>query len=211
MFAIPPTIQALIIINVVVYLLQLATGDALLIPFALWSSFGSGGSPGMPMEVPPFEPWQPITYSFLHGGTTHLFFNMLALWMFGTDIERVWGPRRFLIYYFVCVVSAAAAQLLVAQMSSGPAYPTIGASGGVFGVLLAFGMMFPRRMVMLLFPPIPMPAWLLVTLYGGLELLLGVTGTQAGVAHFAHLGGMAGGYLLIQYWRGRLPIRPGRR
>jgi len=211
MFAIPPTIQALIIINVVVYLLQLTTGDTLLIPFALWSSFDRVGPAGMPMGVPPFEPWQPITYSFLHGSTTHLFFNMLALWMFGTDIERVWGPRRFLIYYFVCVVSAAAAQLLVAQMSGGPAYPTIGASGGVFGVLLAFGMMFPRRMVMLLFPPIPMPAWLLVTLYGLLELLLGVTGTQAGVAHFAHLGGMAGGYLLIQYWRGRLPIKPGRR
>jgi membrane associated rhomboid family serine protease len=136
---------------------------------------------------------------------------MLALWMFGSDIERVWGPRRFLTYYFACVVSAAAAQVLVAQMAGGPAYPTIGASGGVYGVLLAFGMMFPRRMVMLVIPPIPMPAWLLVTLYGGLELLLGVTGTQAGIAHFAHLGGMAGGFLLIQYWRGRLPIKPGRR
>jgi membrane associated rhomboid family serine protease len=96
-------------------------------------------------------------------------------------------------------------------MSGGVPYPTIGASGGVFGLLLAFGMMFPRRMVMLLFPPIPMPAWLLVTLYGALELLLGITGTQAGVAHFAHLGGMAGGFLMIQYWRGRLPIKPGRR
>jgi membrane associated rhomboid family serine protease len=211
MFAIPPTIQALIIINVVVYLLQLATGDTLVIPFALWSSTGGGGPPGAPFEAPPFELWQPITYSFLHGSTTHLFFNMLALWMFGSDIERVWGPRRFLTYYFVCVVTAAAAQLLVAQMTVGPDYPTIGASGGVYGVLLAFGMMFPRRMVMLLIPPIPMPAWLLVTLYGGLELLLGVTGTQAGVAHFAHLGGMAGGFLLIQYWRGRLPIKPGRR
>jgi len=111
----------------------------------------------------------------------------------------------------VCVVSAALAQLLVARMAGGAPYPTIGASGGVFGLLLAFGMMFPRRMVMLLFPPIPMPAWLLVTLYGALELLLGITGTQAGVAHFAHLGGMAGGFLMIQYWRGRLPIKPGRR
>ena len=211
MFAIPPTIQALIIINVVVYLLQLATGDTLLLPFALWPPSSGGSLPGVPFEAPPFELWQPITYAFLHGSTTHLFFNMLALWMFGSDIERVWGPRRFLTYYFVCVVFAAAAQLLVAQMAGGTPYPTIGASGGVYGVLLAFGMMFPRRMVMLLLPPIPMPAWLLVTLYGGLELLLGVTGTQAGVAHFAHLGGMAGGFLLIQYWRGRLPIRPGRR
>src|SRR5262245_35329904 len=158
MFAIPPTIQALIIINVVVYLLQLTTGDALLIPFALWSSFDRVGPAGMPMGVPPFEPWQPITYSFLHGSTTHLFFNMLALWMFGTDIERVGGPRRFLLFSFVGGSSAAPAQLLAAQVSGGPADPTMGAAGGVFGVLLAFGMMFRRRMVMLLFPPIPMPA-----------------------------------------------------
>jgi len=211
MLAIPPTIQALIIANVVVYLLQLATGDTLLLSFALWPLSSGGGLPGATFEAPPFELWQLVTYSFLHGSTTHLFFNMLALWVFGSDIERVWGPRRFLTYYSVCVVSAAFAQLLVAQMAGGPAYPTIGASGGVYGVLLAFGMMFPRRMVVLLFPPIPLPAWLLVTLYGGLELLLGITGTQAGVAHFAHLGGMAGGFLLIQYWRGRLPIRPGRR
>jgi len=136
---------------------------------------------------------------------------MLALFMFGSDIERVWGARRYLRYYLVCVVSAALVQLLVSAVSGGAAYPTIGASGGVFGLLLAFGMMFPRRTVVLLFPPIPMPAWLLVTLYGALELLLGITGTQAGVAHFAHLGGMAGGFLLIQYWRGRLPIKPGRR
>ena len=155
--------------------------------------------------------WQLGTYMFLHGSVSHVLFNMLALWMFGSDIERVWGPRRFLTYYFVCVISAAVAQLLVAEMAGGTPYPTIGASGGVYGVLLAFGMMFPRRMVVLLFPPIRMPAWLLVTLYGVLELLLGVTGTQAGVAHFAHLGGMAGGFLLIQYWRGRLPIKPGRR
>ena len=135
---------------------------------------------------------------------------MLALFMFGGEIERVWGSRRYSVYYLTCVVSAAGAQLIVASMAGGTV-PTVGASGGVFGLLLAFGMMFPRRMVMLLFPPIPMPAWLLVTLYGALELFMGITGTQQGVAHFAHLGGMAGGFLLIQYWRGRLPIRPGRR
>ena len=202
MRAIPPTTQALIIVNALVYLLQLATGNLLIVFFGLW-----------PASSPDFQLWQLVTYAFLHdrNGVAHLFFNMLALFMFGSDIERVWGSRRYLMYYFVCVVSAALAQLLMAGISGGAPYPTIGASGGVFGLLLAFGMMFPRRMVVLLFPPIPMPAWLLVTLYGALELLLGITGTQAGVAHFAHLGGMAGGFLLIQYWRGRLPIKPGRR
>lgn len=205
----PPVTQALIIVNVLLFLLQSVTGNMLVIPFGLWTL---GSTPGPDFEAAPhFQLWQLVTYSFLHGNLTHLFFNMLALYMFGSDIERVWGNRRYLVYYFVCVVSAAVAQLAISSLSTGPPYPTIGASGGVFGLLLAFGMMFPRRMVMLLFPPIPMPAWLLVTLYGALELVLGVTGTQAGVAHFAHLGGMAGGFLLIQYWRGRLPIKPSRR
>jgi membrane associated rhomboid family serine protease len=133
----------------------------------------------------------------------HLAFNMLALYMFGSDLERVFGPRRMLAYYFVCVVTAAVAQLVVATATNAPPYPTVGASGGVFGLLLAFGMYFPRRTLMLIFPPIPMPAWLFVTLYGGIELFLGVTGTQQGVAHFAHLGGMLGGFLMIQQWRSR--------
>jgi len=209
MRAIPPTTQALIIVNVLFYLLQLVTGDTLILSFGLWPI--NRGLAGPFDGAPHFQFWQLVTYGFLHGNMTHLFFNMLALFMFGSDIERVWGSRRYLTYYFVCVVSAALAQLLVARMAGGAPYPTIGASGGVFGLLLAFGMMFPQRRVMLLFPPIPMPAWLLVTLYGALELLLGITGTQAGVAHFAHLGGMAGGFLMIQYWRGRLPIKPGRR
>jgi membrane associated rhomboid family serine protease len=134
---------------------------------------------------------------------------MFALFMFGSDIERVFGQRRFLAYYFACVVTAAAAQLVVSAASGAP-YPTVGASGGVFGLLLAFALYFPRRTVMLIFPPIPMPAWLFVTLYGALELYLGVTGTMAGVAHFAHLGGMLGGFLMIQYWRGRPPFRKRR-
>jgi len=208
MRAIPPITQALIIVNVLFYLLQLVTGTLLIGSFALWPvarGFDGGFDGG-----PHFQIWQLVTYAFLHGSTAHLFFNMLALFMFGSDIERLWGGRRYLTYYFVCVISAALAQLLVARMAGGVGYPTIGASGGVFGLLLAFGMIFPRRMVMLLFPPVPMPAWLLVTLYGAFELLLGVTGTQAGVAHFAHLGGMAGGFVMIQYWRGRLPIKPGR-
>ena len=103
------------------------------------------------------------------------------------------------------VLSAAALQLLV-SVFTGAVYPTVGASGGLFGLLLAFGMMFPNRTIMPLFPPIPMKAKVFVALYGGLELLLGVTGTQSGVAHFAHLGGMLGGYLMIRYWRGQAPF-----
>ena len=200
----PPATQALMLLNVVVFLLQTATGNQLIGPFALWT-FGVGGAPSN------FHIWQLVTYGFLHGNLTHLFFNMLALFMFGSDIERLWGPRRYVVYYFACVVSAGIAQLAVSSLMGSGSYPTIGASGGVFGVLLAFGMMFPRRMVMLLIPPIPMRAWVLVLVYGAIELFMGITGTQSGVAHFAHLGGMAGGFLLIQYWRGRLPIRPSRR
>ena len=128
---------------------------------------------------------------------------MFALYMFGGDVERLLGPRRFLQYYLVCVVGAAVAQLIVMNGMSTPPVPTVGASGGVFGLLLAFGMAFPRRRILLIFPPIPMPAWLFVTLYGMLELYLGVTGSQVGVAHFAHLGGMAAGYAMLMYWRRR--------
>jgi membrane associated rhomboid family serine protease len=123
------------------------------------------------------------------------------VYMFGPEIERLVGSKRFAIYYLVCVVSAALAQLAVQHLSSGPTGPTVGASGGVFGLLLAFGLAFPRRRVMLIFPPIPMPAWLFVTLYGLLELYLGISGRNPSVAHFAHLGGMVGGFALILYWR----------
>jgi membrane associated rhomboid family serine protease len=146
-------------------------------------------------------PWQIVSYAFLHGGATHLLFNMFALYMFGPDIERLLGSKRFLVYYLVCVVAAALAQLLVLHLLGNPPVPTVGASGGIFGLLLAFGMAWPRRKLMLVFPPIPMPAWLFVTLYGLLELYLGLTGSNAGVAHFAHLGGMFGGLALIFYWR----------
>lgn len=209
---IPPVIRALLIVNVAVYLLQMVLGDSLTLDFALWP-FGekTGQAPDGSVVTVGFQIWQLVTYGFLHSGLPHLFMNMLALYMLGGAIESALGSRHFLIYYFVCVIGAALAQLVTVEYFTGGFYPTVGASGGVFGVLLAFGMMFPRRMVMLLFPPIPMRAWVLVTVYGAIELFMGITGTQAGVAHFAHLGGMAGGFLLIQYWRGRLPMRPGRR
>jgi membrane associated rhomboid family serine protease len=187
--------RALLIANVLVFLLQSVTGDQLIASFALWP-VGTSEAGG-----PSFEPWQIVTYSFLHGSVTHLLLNMLALWMFGTDVERVVGTRRFVIFYFVCVVSAGVCQLLISSFAAEVAYPVIGASGGVFGVLLAFAIYFPKRIIVLLFPPIPLPAWLFVTVYAVLELYLGVTGSEAGVAHFAHLGGMIGGYLMIRQWR----------
>jgi membrane associated rhomboid family serine protease len=192
-----PITRMLLIANVGVYLLQLGAGNTLFIHFALWPP--EGGS-----AMPPFQVWQLVTYSFLHGGLTHLLFNMLALYMFGSDIERLFGSRWFLGYYFVCVVTAALTHLVVSAGMGLPPLPTVGASGGVFGLLLAFGMYFPRRRLMLIFPPIPMQARVFVVLYGLVELYLGVTGTASGIAHFAHLGGMLGGFLMIQHRRGRL-------
>jgi membrane associated rhomboid family serine protease len=197
MFSLPPVTRGIIIANVAVFLLQQVAGNALLALFALW-----------PAGDPLFRPWQVLTYSFLHDGLlsqfqiAHIFFNMFALYMFGTPLEMFWGSRRFAFYYVACVLTAAGTELLV-QNATEVGGPVIGASGGVFGLLLAFAWYFPKQRLMLLFPPIPMPAWLFVTLYGGLELVLGVTGAQPGVAHFAHLGGMLGGALAILYWRTR--------
>jgi membrane associated rhomboid family serine protease len=189
-------ILILIAVNVAVYLLQLATHGQLELPLALW--------PLQPLDGEVnFRPWQIITYAFLHDSHTyfHLFFNMLGLWMFGAEIERYVGPLRVLACYFASVITAALAQLLVPFVIASPPGPTIGASGGVFGLLLAYAVMFPHRKVVPLIPPIPMPAWLFATIYAGLELFLGVTGTLSGVAHFAHLGGMVGSALVLLQWR----------
>ena len=193
----PPATRAIIVVNVVLYLLEYLFPNQVIGSLALW-----------PVATPLFQPWQLITYSFLHSPNTftHLFFNMFALYMFGRSLEDLWGPRRFLVFYFASVLAAGAAQLTVAALSDA-SYPTLGASGGVFGVLFAFALFFPRQRIMLLFPPIPMPAWLFVTLYAILELVLGVTGTQAGVAHFAHLGGMVGGALVLAYWHATGKVR----
>jgi membrane associated rhomboid family serine protease len=193
----PPVTTSLIVANVAMFLLFSSTGD-LLSPLALWP-LGAAQYVGIG-----FAPWQLVTYAFLHGSMLHLLFNMFALYMFGTAIEQVFGSRRYLIYYAVCVVSAALAQLLVAKLTGG-FYPTVGASGGVFGLLLAYGLYFPNNRVMLLFPPIPLPARVFVLIYAALELVMGVTGAQSGVAHFAHLGGMVGGFIMLRYWRGGGP------
>ncbi|MCD9031524.1 rhomboid family intramembrane serine protease [Luteimonas sp. Y-2-2-4F] len=199
----PPVTKALLILNGAVFLAQLLLGSQLFLPFMLWPLGGAeAGGLG-------FLPWQLVTYGFLHANAFHLVFNMLVLLMFGAPLEYTWGQRRFLTYFLVCVAGAGLCQLVVVSWSmaqGGGAYPTLGASGGVFGLLLAYGMLFPNQRVMLLIPPIPMKARTLVIVAGAIELVLGISGTQSGVAHFAHLGGMFFGWLLIRQWRGRPPF-----
>lgn len=198
----PSITKTLLIANVVLFLLQQLpqTGGAIG-QLVLWPL----GSQDVFLDSPGFAPWQLLTYGFLHGGFGHLFFNMMALFMFGAPLELTWGEKRFLTYYLVCVVGAGLCQLLVAALV-GEYNPVLGASGGVFGLLLAYGMLFPNQRVMLLFPPIPMKARTFVIVFGAMELMLGFTGWQPGVAHFAHLGGMLFGWLLIRYWRGQPPF-----
>ena len=187
--AFPPAVKHLILINVVVFL-ALATPmiGPIVMRFGALFPIGSGL----------FRPWQLVSYMFLHAGFGHLFFNLFALWIFGQPIEQAWGTRRFTFYYFVTGIGAALLHMLI----GGGGAPTVGASGAVYGILLAFGMMFPNRIIMLLFPPIPLPAKYFVLIYGAIELFSGVMRTSSGVAHFAHLGGMLVGYLLIRHWRG---------
>ena len=180
--------------NIAAFVLQNISKGALDGLFALW--------PLQPIDGESyFRPWQIVTYSFMHGNTTHLLFNMLGLWMFGSEVEFNVGPGRLLACYFASVVTAALSQLFVPMLVGAPPGATIGASGGVFGLLLAYAMLFPKRKVVPLIPPIPMPAWLFAALYAGVELFLGVTGTLSGIAHFAHLGGMVGSALVIAQWR----------
>jgi membrane associated rhomboid family serine protease len=189
----PPATRALILINVGAYLLEQVAGPIVLQLFALWP-LGSGL----------FRPWQLISYAFLHdpSNLAHIFLNMFALFMFGRTLELYWGGRRLVLFFLVCVLAAGLTQLAV-ENATGGREEVIGASGGVFGVLLAFAWYFPRQRLFVIPIPIPIPAWLFVTIYGLAELLFGVTGRQQGVAHFAHLGGMLGGALCILYWHAR--------
>ena len=190
----PPVTKALMLICTAVFCVQLLLPMVPLEPlFALW-----------PLSSGRFWPWQLVSYGFLHGSITHLFFNMLGLWMFGAELERLWGRNRYLQMLLASVVAAALVQLLV-TMLTGSRAPTVGASGALFGLLLSFGMLFPDRIIMPLFPPIPMKARTFVMVFGGLELLFGLSGSS-GVAHFAHLGGMLGAWLMISWWRGKLPF-----
>lgn len=183
----PPAVKHLLIINVL-FFIGLSTpmiSQYLFRYGALWP-LGSGM----------FEPWQLVSYMFLHANFSHIFMNLFALWMFGQAIENFWGTKRFTWYYFLTGIGAALLHMFI----GGGGAPTVGASGAVYGILLAFGMMFPNRPIMLLFFPVPIKAKYFVAIFGGIELFSGVVGTSSGVAHFAHLGGMLVGFILIKYW-----------
>lgn len=199
-----PAVYNLLIANIVAYLATMLLNTNSV--YALFALF--------PTDSPLFHIWQPVTYMFLHGDFSHLFFNMFALWMFGRGLEAEMGTKRFLVYYFVCGIGAALVQLGIAfidinnydtdlALNSYLLTPTVGASGAVFGLLLAFGMMHPNDIIMLLIPPIPIKAKWFVVIYGCIELFLIIINAQDGIAHFAHLGGMFFGWLLLVWWRWR--------
>jgi membrane associated rhomboid family serine protease len=200
----PPVIKALLISNVAIWLLL----DVMLTPFtisgvpifAIFSQYLALWPIGAN-----FYPWQLLTYMFMHGGFWHIFFNMLALWMFGMELENTWGSRKFLAFYLTCGLGAGIANLFVAPLL-GQVGPTIGASGAVFGVLIAFGMLFPDRPIYIYFL-LPIKAKYFVAIYIGLELFYGVTGTEQGVAHFAHLGGAAVGFIYLLADMNLIPVR----
>jgi membrane associated rhomboid family serine protease len=200
----PPVIKGLILSNVIVWLLF----DFVLQPLK-WAGVPIFEVLAAYMALWPigthFYPWQLFTYMFMHAGFMHIFFNMLMLWMFGVELENVWGSRKFLVYYLLCGVGGGLTNLLVGMLTD-QGGPTVGASGAIFGVLLAFGMLFPNRLIFLYFL-IPIPAKYMVILLAGFELLNGVTGTSDGVAHFAHLGGALAGFLYMVVDLNLLPFK----
>ena len=199
-FQTPPVVKNLIIINVLVYMATtlLPVGNEIIRFCALWVGASPFGE---------FHSYQFITYMFLHASVEHIFFNMFALWMFGRTLEYELGSKRFLIYYMVCGVGAALIQLATAYLTGEMPIQLVGASGAVMGLLLAFGVMHPNAVIMLLIPPIPMKAKWFVVIYGVIELFLGWTGFGGNVAHFAHVGGMLWGLLLLQWWKRNGTIR----
>ncbi|ASQ91512.1 rhomboid family intramembrane serine protease [Prosthecochloris sp. GSB1] len=188
----PPAIKTIILVNVAVFFLQFFSPLAPFLQFfgALWPVASSGDYQ--------FQIWQLVSYMFMHGGLAHILFNMFALWLFGTEIENYWGTKEFTTFYFVCGIGAALINLMT---TVGSQYPTVGASGAIFGVLLAFGMMFPDRYIFLYFL-FPIKAKYFVAGYAALELFSGINnsamGSQSNIAHFAHLGGMAVGFVYIK-------------
>jgi membrane associated rhomboid family serine protease len=195
-----PAVYALIITNILIYGIERLMTYSVVLNFALWP-YGEIRFDGDTFEL--FRPWQLVTYSFLHdpNSIVHIVLNLFALYAFGGEVERTLGTRRFVWMYGAAVLAAGITQLIVVTMALnagiGPVVPTLGASGGVMGVLLSFAMLFPHRRIMLIFPPIPMPAWVLVTAYAGIELANGVFGSRTGIAHFAHLGGMVGAFIAL--------------
>ncbi|MBO4595707.1 MAG: rhomboid family intramembrane serine protease [Bacteroidales bacterium] len=184
-------VKNLLLINIIVFAgIYLDNSYFMTKTFALWAP-----STGL------FRAWQPLTYMFMHANFWHIFFNMYTLVIFGMVTERIIGSRKFLIFYLVCGLAAAAVHLGVNALMGSPGYPTVGASGAIYGVLIAYAMLFPESRMMLLFPPVVLKAKWLAAIFIGIELLSGVLGTADGIAHFAHLGGALAGWLLILFWK----------
>ena len=210
--SLPPVTKNLIIINVIVFLASLLNENFMIGTFALFYPTSQY-----------FHWWQVVTHMFMHGGFWHIFFNMYTLLIFGGVVERILGSKKFLFFYFICGLGAVALHLGVEylQMQSymqGAALgnataiqnialikntPTVGASGAIYGVLMGYAMLFPESRMTLLFPPVTLSAKWMVAIFAAIELFTGVTGISAGIAHFAHLGGMLIGWLMILSWRKR--------
>ena len=206
----PPVVKNLIVINVLMYLITAITGNFMYENFALFY-----------FKSPFFKPYQLVTHMFMHGGFTHILFNMYTLYIFGCVLERVWGSQKFLFYYFVTGIGAVLLHMgvmylqlrgYIADFNAGDMFaqssiqsilvtPTVGASGAIYGLLLAYGMLFPDNIMQLIFPPVALKAKWFVIIFGALELLLGLSGRGGNIAHFAHLGGMIFGFFLILYWK----------
>ena len=195
---IPVVTRNLLYVNIIMYVATLINENFMVGTFAMFFP-----------TSPYFHWWQPVTHMFMHGGFWHIFFNMYTLVMFGMVVERVLGTQKYLIFYFVTGLGAAALHtgvewLQLTYMGGGAAIlytPMVGASGAIFGVLVAFAMLYPEARLTLIFPPITLDAkWWVIT-FIGIELVTGITGTAMGIAHFAHLGGALFGWLLIRYWR----------
>jgi membrane associated rhomboid family serine protease len=200
-----PAVSTLMILCILAFVAELSMGNAMIGWLGLWPLDLSHSGP---LDGSNFHLWQIVSYAFLHGSLLHLALNLYALWLFGIPLEQRWGSSRFALFFLVCVIGAGLAHLVVAEGVSGQGgsgAPVIGASGGVFGVLLAFGLRYPNVQLMLLIPPMPVKAKWFVLGYGLIELFAGVTGTAGGIAHFAHLGGMLTGYLLLRGMTDRFP------
>ena len=207
---IPTATRNIIFINILVMIMTSLNGDFMYRNFALFYP-----------TSPFFHWWQPVTHMFMHGGFWHLFFNMYTLYFFGRVLEERWGAKKFLIFYFVTGLGAALVHTGVewlqmnawmSQVAEGSFVaqskihalkmtPTVGASGAIYGVLMGFAMLYPDARLSLVFPPVTMKAKWFVLIFGGIELLTGITGVGGGIAHFAHLGGLIFGYILIMYWK----------
>lgn len=191
----PPAVKNILIINVLAYAAYYVLARQGVVDLNSVLGLWSIGADKMYSNVIGFRPWQPLTYMFMHASLDHIFFNMFSLWMFGYVLENVWGTRRFLFYYLACGIGAGLLHLLVPGV-----HLTVGASAAVYGILLAFGMMFPNERIYLYFLVPIKTKWFIIGMIV-VELLEGIFRSYDGIAHFAHLGGMLIGFLLILYWR----------